>query len=762
MRLDNFLIQELLTEQHIEQHATTIAKQLAAKVANMVKKIQTIDDKQKKTAAVEAIKNTVRQALNSRDIHMQTVLKLVSGQFWLALKGTLSSNAGIGREVASVFSEVMKVAPKNAAAAGLGGGAKKAPEGKPVKGAPAEETPEKAAKEKGEKKPVKGEEEKEKKTDHAQHIPSSAPKYVHQVVAGEKKEKDLSPAEKEAYKKYVERAKGKLEKSKEAERKTKEAEERKAEREKIPYGSKEIIKNGQNKTLRATDLKKEPAFTDKHPIEKDEWFDEAKKYEGKDLLNYPQFKIDPKIKTSVPQKYMTTLERMINTRRFDETQPPISFFAGEGQGGAGTIRSQAGELLTLVGTTMNDKDFDTFITSLEKHIKDRKFGDAGQIVTLDWLKAARECRHSIRRYVEKNYPGGEIEASAWDVQEDVEAMGLDDYKKNKGVSTDAYFRIKTKDKKNMLVEVSLKKDTTVNFLNSGATKFKEWDKNIPKDIDIAVYAENQNNALKGFVEHNQTKINNILKKAPKELSDLMKKKKLTIDDVLSPAGSGRDKRKIMLAMVKAAAEKGDADAKRTLEKIKKSSADFGAKAIKSITTNKKLKEGMINEIRSEFPLKDVMSDAEIMAIDGLNLDKAVAKEIFKTNDWNKIQENLKVVGDPPYLAYEVETTKEIVPIAEVMVREDGVGYGGQFKFEMKLHRGFAKKLDEGSETVYGASLRKQDKAKKEKEKEAKKKAKEAEKQAAKAAKKKTPKRSVKENYYRVYLKEDSFLEKYLE
>ena len=35
------------------------------------------------------------------------------------------------------------------------------------------------------------------------------------------------------------------------------------------------------------------------------------------------------------------------------------------------------------------------------------------------------------------------------------------------------------------------------------------------------------------------------------------------------------------------------------------------------------------------------------------------------------------------------------------MREDGTGYGGQFKFEMTLHDGFAKALKEGNKAVYG-------------------------------------------------------------
>ena len=38
--------------------------------------------------------------------------------------------------------------------------------------------------------------------------------------------------------------------------------------------------------------------------------------------------------------------------------------------------------------------------------------------------------------------GTEIVATAWDVENEVETMGLSDYKNNKGFSTDMYIKVK--------------------------------------------------------------------------------------------------------------------------------------------------------------------------------------------------------------------------------------------------------------------------------------------------------------------------------
>ena len=61
------------------------------------------------------------------------------------------------------------------------------------------------------------------------------------------------------------------------------------------------------------------------------------------------------------------------------------------------------------------------------------------------------------------------------------------------------------------------------------------------------------------------------------------------------------------------------------------------------------------------------------------------KKIFGTDKWDEIQEHLIAVTDkePPYLAYKIKGTKDMIPISTIVVREDGVGYGASFKFEME-------------------------------------------------------------------------------
>jgi len=55
----------------------------------------------------------------------------------------------------------------------------------------------------------------------------------------------------------------------------------------------------------------------------------------------------------------------------------------------------------------------------------------------------------------------------------------------------------------------------------------------------------------------------------------------------------------------------------------------------------------------------------------------------------------------PYLGYQVKTADEIIPISTIKIREDGRGYGGQFKFEMKLDKRFYKLMETANKDTYG-------------------------------------------------------------
>jgi hypothetical protein len=380
-------------------------------------------------------------------------------------------------------------------------------------------------------------------------------------------------------------------------------------------------------------------------------------------------------------------------------------------GGAGQISAQAGELMTMVGTTMDDKSAEAFYKSLMDYesaqlAKNPNLkNEATRVVTKSWIQAAMNNRKAIRNRLANEYPGATVVAGAWDTEGEVAAMGLKDYKKNKGYSTDAYFKIKTKDGDEILDEVSLKKSTMVNFLNSGTGKLIDWDPNIPDDINPNVYQSKERKNLYTFGSKNTKALEKAATK-DKELQALLKSKKMTLAGALEKlkAGKGsRDINKVVMASIQSAAKQGDKASNSYLELVQKNHKQHQHAVIKALGSNPKLKQGMLNSIREEFPLKAVGEGEESMAIGPNSLDREILKNIFKTSDFDQIKQGLTAVTDaePPYLAYKAASSNTLIPIATISVREDGVGYGGQIKFEMQLDKRFAKILEQANKNIYG-------------------------------------------------------------
>jgi hypothetical protein len=420
-----------------------------------------------------------------------------------------------------------------------------------------------------------------------------------------------------------------------------------------------------------------------------------------DLVNNPKF----------PKKYLTALERMMNTKPTGDGTKWTHY--SDIPGGAGQISAQAGELMTMMGTSMNDDEFNKFTNSLLEHeaalIKDnpKLKTEGSRIVTKSWIKASQNNRKAILNNIASEFPNAEVTATAWDTKDDVEALGMTDYNKNKGFSTDMYIKLKTKDGEEILKEVSLKKSTEVNFLNSGAGKFNEWDSNLPDEINQNVYRDKQRQSLVSTGSKLKSEVESLLSSnSPQaiELKTMMESKKIDFNQALEDTKMGkgsRAKSKVVLEAIKALADSGNEIAKKHVDAVNSAHRKFQEKAVKAITENPKMKAGMLKEIRSEFPLKAVSDGEETMAIGDNSLDKKVMRKIFGTDSYDEIKEKLSAQpGPPPFLGYKAEVGDTIIPLAEIKVREDGVGYGGQMKFEMTLDKRFAKILKKANEEIY--------------------------------------------------------------
>ncbi len=469
------------------------------------------------------------------------------------------------------------------------------------------------------------------------------------------------------------------------------------------------IIGGKDKTLAKIDTLKSKEFTQKQIPDDNEFAIKNKKYEVGPPP--PPYKLPKElyVGTKVPPRHLKALERMMNTKATNETAKWSHF--SNLPGGAGQISAQSGELMTMISTTLDDKQAQAFFDSLLAHEQaqiqanpDLKI-EGKRIVTKSWIQAAMNNRKAIRNRLAKEYPGAQIVAGSWDTEGEVEAMGLKDYKKNKGFSTDAYFKVKTKDGQEILDEVSLKKSTAVNFLNSGTGKLFEWDANISDDINPNVYQKNQRKSLYDFGSKNMKKLQSLVAKDP-EFQSIVKAKKITLEQALDKlkAGKGsRDINKVVLSAITAAAKKGDKGALKYLQGVQDTHKTHQKAVITALGTNPKLKQGMLGAIREEFPLKAVGEGEESMAIGPNSLDRAVLKNIFETSNFEEIKQGLFAVTneEPPYLAYKAGKKGRVIPIATIVAREDGVGYGGQIKFEMQLDKRFAKILELANKNIYG-------------------------------------------------------------
>ena len=469
---------------------------------------------------------------------------------------------------------------------------------------------------------------------------------------------------------------------------------------------------------------------------------EKKNEKSKNPIPPKPIKIDDIIKNpKFPKRYIKVLERMLNSRLTSETKK-FSHFS-DIEGGAGAMKAQAGELMSLIGPTLSDDEWNTLSTRILEHeeklinehpdiFKKEKPKGSGKlvdnpgsrIVDKSWVEAAGKTRQAILKRLEKQYgKGTKIIAAAWDTENEVEAMGMSDYKNNKGFSTDTYFKVEKPDGEQVLDEVSNKKSLKVNLLNSGIGDFEDWDPDLPDNLKQGVYREKARKRNIDFVNSKLDKVKKLIKSDTpegEEIRDLMKSKKLTLEQALR--GNSRDKQNILFKSIKGLRAQGDEDAGKIVQQDIEEHTAMVKRSVDAITENPKLKEGMLQSIREEFPLKAVSDKEETMKLGEHSLDPTTMEDIFGTSDYDKIKEKLVSIppkpmldkdgnpkvdknGDPkmtpPMIGYQAEVGGETLPVANIGIREDGRGYGGQFKFEMILHPKFAKRMEAATKKIYG-------------------------------------------------------------
>ena len=473
-----------------------------------------------------------------------------------------------------------------------------------------------------------------------------------------------------------------------------------------------------------------------------------------------------------PKKYEKLLKRLLNTKKSKD----ISITDFTDAAGGGTLSSTAGEILTtLVLAIDDDEKANEFLDKVAAHVKATK---SESIFDAGWIKSARQVREATRRRYDRMFGEGnwELETMAWDIEDEVQGLGLQDYKKNKGFSTDTYAKVKVNGE-SKLDEISLKKSKAANLLNTTTNRvddifFKgsatqeeldemesleveyntisgkkdkasvqrkkeilngitelhnKYNKEIPEDARVEVTKEKQAKIHTEGLEKNGQSIREGYQKYSKlsqgekdssfrELELMMgqnfsPKQRKQFEDVFAQitppitiaqlkeinktVGLGTDSRKVQKTsvMIHGMCKILGNPAGETYDRLVDNSHTHASAVAKSILENENARKGLLNSIREDFPLKSLMTGEENMALGDLSADKQTLSEVFGVSDFNELQENLKVreTPPPPSIVYSVEG-EEPIPVSIINTRPDGIGYGGTWKLEMKVHPEFANRI----------------------------------------------------------------------
>lgn len=412
-------------------------------------------------------------------------------------------------------------------------------------------------------------------------------------------------------------------------------------------------------------------------------------------------------------RYFDFIQRTLNTTATGKAKAIEHY--GFPKGGAGTIQSKAGEVMTMILTSLPDDKAEEFVRKVYDQAMKVKEAGGNSVLTPEWVEAGWNNRNAILTYINREYPGGKLQAAAWDIPEEVEALGLSDYAKNKGKSTDVYFKVVTADGKSVLVESSLKKDGKIIFLNAGSGDFKRWNPQLPPELDHKVYAVGQAKRLQGASKKYGKALSTLAKKATKkDTKEVLEFRKVIKDKGFKSfeeamqklnTKADSDSKKVMRYGLQALASLGSSAAKKDLEHHNSFEAKFRKDFVNSIKTDKNMRAGVMKVVANEMPIRDVVAGGEMMAISSMSFDKRTARRIFGTEDFNEIKDKLSVVDRPgkdPYIVYEAgKVPPGQIPIANVRVRETGVGYTGSFKLAFELVTSFEKTVYQAHTEEYG-------------------------------------------------------------
>jgi hypothetical protein len=501
-----------------------------------------------------------------------------------------------------------------------------------------------------------------------------------------------------------------------------------------------------------------------------------------------KFFLDKNGNTKFPKKYIKVLARMLSTKTGGVT---ISDFTDAS--GAGTLSSTMGELLTLMAITIkDDNEAKEFFGMLREHIK---VNGKDSIIDIGWVNSAEKVRKTQFNRYDRKYGKGnwELDNMAWDVESEVEAMGMENYKQNKGFSTDVYAKVKVGGKY-ILDEISLKKEIKANLLNatsgrvadimvrglasdedlvvyddlnakidalmglkdSASKKEKaeliaqrdaiveKYNVNVPDDVKVSKVQKKQRLLHENFVKKGVGEVSGFLKKfcnkkdknyranAVNVMTTTLNQKpdykpKVTeqLDALCSvmpkggfktaedynnavksvKIGDTSDVQKLNMAFMAAiGAERPDSESAKSAKLIVKNSHNHSKAVREFLLKDPAARKGLLASIREALPLKALFEGEENMILADVSIDDDILKDVFGVDSFEELEQKLTVrdTPPPPSIVYRVagqDGSNLDIPVAEIVSRPDGIGYGGSWKLIMAVHPDFAKKLKESNDKL---------------------------------------------------------------
>jgi hypothetical protein len=429
---------------------------------------------------------------------------------------------------------------------------------------------------------------------------------------------------------------------------------------------------------------------------------------------------------------------------------------------------------------------------LRQHVKSN---GKDSIIDIGWVNSAEKVRQTqFNRYNRKYGKGNwELDNMAWDVESEVDAMGMENYKQNKGFSTDVYAKVKVGGKY-ILDEISLKKEIKANLLNAtsgrvadimvrglasdedlviyddlnakidslmglkdAASKrekaelvaqrdamIEKYNVNVPDDVKVSNVQKKQRLLHEDFVKKGVSEISgflnkfcnktdtkyranavNVMKTSLSQKDDYKAKVTEQLDSLCSTMPSGgfktaedynnalkvakigdtSDMQKLNMALMSLiSSENPQSQASKSLNMITKNSHNHSKAVRKFLLEDPAARRGLLGSIREAFPLKALFEGEENMILGDVSVDRDVLKDVFGVDSYDQLEQKLTVrdIPPPPSIVYRVvgpDGSNTDIPVAEIVSRPDGIGYGGSWKLIMAVHPDFAKKLKESNDAL---------------------------------------------------------------